>query len=177
MTPHLEDENNKVYWSKNYIRQLKAVPMASKEARISLDLLIRNFEDTRSLVLEATRSMRKLAREQRYASQIKLIRSVPGIGEIGALLFLTEIGDFTRFNGIDRLASYIGLIPNTKSSGQHDKVGHITHRSNKHLKEVLIEASWKAIALDPAMTLYFSNYCKTMKKNKAIIKIAKKLLA
>jgi hypothetical protein len=49
----------------------------------------------------------------------------------------------------------------------------VTNRSNDNLREVLIEASWFAIKLDPAMTLYFSDYCKKIAKNEAIIKIAK----
>ena len=43
-------------------------------------------------------------------------------------------------------------------------------------RETLIEASWVAIRLDPAMTMAFNEITKTMKKNKAIIKIARKML-
>lgn len=178
ISPHLVNEDGKrVYWSKNYIRQLKAISMNTIEARLSLDLLILGYENARHQVLMATRQMRKLAQEDRYKSQVKLIRSVAGIGEIGAMLFLTQIGDFKRFRGLARLASYVGLIPNTHSSGDHENVSSLTHRAHTKLREILIEASWKAISLDPAMTLAFSNYCKRMKKNRAIIKIAKKLLA
>lgn len=177
MTPNLDERTRIVYWSKNYIQKLKNLKMATEEARQALDLLIESFESTRDLVLKTTKQMRQMAKSDRYKEQIALIRSVPGIGEIGALLFLTEIGDFKRFHGIDHFASYIGLIPNTKSSGENDNIGGITNRSNTKLREVLIEASWMALRLDPAMTLYFSDYCKRMPKNKAIIKIAKKLLS
>ncbi|MGH2613365.1 MAG: IS110 family transposase [Rhabdochlamydiaceae bacterium] len=178
MTPRLLDQDGKrVYWSKNYIRQLKAMTMGTVEARRSLDLLIENYENARHQVLVAIRELRKLAKEDRYKTQVKLIRSVVGIGEVGAMLFLTQIGDFKRFKGLDPLASYVGLIPNTHSSGEHETVSGLTHRGHARLREVLIEASWRAVSLDPAMTLAFSNYCKRMKKNRAIIAIAKKLLA
>ena len=177
MTPNLDGNTGIVYWSKNYIEKLKMLKMSTVEARQVLDLLIESFENTRDLVLKTTKQMRQMAKTERYKEKIELIRTVPGIGEIGALLFLTEIGDFKRFHGVDHFASYIGLIPNTKSSGENDSIGGITNRSNSKLREVLIEASWMAIRLDPAMTLYFSDYCKRMPKNKAIIKIAKKLLS
>ncbi|MGH7238711.1 MAG: IS110 family transposase, partial [Candidatus Saccharimonadales bacterium] len=170
------DEHKQVYWSKNYIKQLKALPMATPQARRSLDLLIGAYENVRDQVRLATVELRKLAREDRYKSQVALIGSVPGIGEIGAILFLTEIGDFNRFNGTDQICSYVGLIPNTHSSGEHNRVSGLTYRGHPKLREILIEASWKAISLDPAMTIAFSDYCKRMKKNQAIIKIAKKLL-
>lgn len=176
-TPRLSDNGDKqVYWSQNYIAHLKALPMATSQARRSLDLLIRGYENARNQVQLTTVELRKLAREDRYKSQVTLIRSVPGIGEIGAILFLTEIGDFGRFKGTDQICSYIGLIPNTYSSGEHDRASDLTYRGHPKLREILIEASWKAIGLDPALTLAFSDYCKRMKKNQAIIKIAKKLL-
>lgn len=177
-TARLCDSGGKqVYWSQNYIEQLKVLPMATPQARRSLDLLIGGYENARHQVQLATRELRKLARENRYKSQIALIRSVPGIGEIGAILFLSEIGDFSRFKGTDQICSYIGLIPNTYSSGEHDSASGLTYRGHPKLRETLIEASWIAISRDPTMTLAFSNYCKRMKKNQAIIKIAKKLLA
>lgn len=176
-TPKLGDNGDRqVYWSKNYIDQLKALPMATPQARRSLDLLIGGYENARNQVHLTTLELRKLAQEDRYKAQVSLIRSVPGIGEIGAILFLTEIGDFGRFKGTDQICSYIGLIPNTYSSGEHDRASDLTYRGHPKLREILIEGSWKAIGLDPAMTLAFSNYCKRMKKNQAIIKIAKKLL-
>ena len=61
-------------------------------------------------------------------------------------------------------------------SGDRENVLGLTNRAGHQLREKLIEASWTAIRLDPAMTLAFNEYCKRMKKNKAIIKIAKKLL-
>ena len=165
------------YWSKNYIRRLKELSMATPQARKSLDLLIQSYEYTRLKVLDTTRELHQLALEDRYKDQIALIRSVPGIGQIGALLLLTEIGDFNRFRGIDQLCCYIGLIPNTKSSGEHDRTAGLSYRGHPKLREILIEASWTAIRQDPALTLAFTNYCRKMKKNQAIIKIAKKVLS
>jgi transposase len=178
ITPRMQDDTGRItHWSKNYTRWLKELPLATPQARKSLDLLIRSYEYTREQVLQTTRELRTLALEDRYKDQVALIRSIPGIGQISALLFLTEIGDFSRFRGIDQLCCYIGLIPNTQSSGEHDRASDLSYRGHPKLRDILIEASWKAISLDPAMTLAFSYHCKKMKKNQAIIKIAKKLLS
>jgi len=48
-----------------------------------MNSLIESYEHTRSLVLKVIKEMRQLAKTDRYKKQIALIRSVPGIGEIG----------------------------------------------------------------------------------------------
>lgn len=163
------------YWSNNFLTWLKEVPL-TPTARISLDLLIQGYENARKMVLIATRQVRALSRQDRHKDQIKLLRSIPGIGQISALLFATEIGDINRFKEFDQLCDFIGLVPKTHSSGESDHILGLTHRGHKELREVLIEASWIAVRLDPAMTMAFNNLAKRMIKNKAIIKIAKKML-
>jgi hypothetical protein len=52
----------------------------------------------------------------------------------------------------------------------------MTFRGQKLLKCCLIESAWFAARLDPAMNLCFNQSCKRMEPNKAIIKIARKLV-
>ena len=163
------------YWSRNFIRWLRDLPL-TPSARISLDLLIQSYEQTRNMVLTATRQLRALSRQQRYRQQIKLLRTIPGIGEIGALLFVTEIGDINRFQKFDALCDYLGLVPKVHGSGERETISGLTHRGHHQLREALIEASWTAVRLAPALTMAYTELTKTMKKNKAIIKIARKLL-
>ncbi len=93
-----------------------------------------------------------------------------------AMILLTELGDLTRFKNLDHLASYVGLIPDTKASGETEHIGRLTFRRNAQLRAVLIEAAWTASRLDPVLLLAFNEYCRRMKKTKAIVKIARKLL-
>jgi len=163
------------HWSGKFITWLKELPM-TPSARVSLNILIQHYEQTRSMVLLATRQMRALARQERHKDSIKRLRTIPGIGEIGALLLVTEIGDINRFERLDQLCGYVGLMPSVHSSGERESVKGLTHRGNQQLREMLIEASWVAVRKDPALTLAFEEYATKMKRNKAIIKIARKLL-
>jgi transposase len=70
----------------------------------------------------------------------------------------------------------VGLIPSTDSSGEKEKVGNITHRSNKQLRSCIIESAWIASRTDPSLAFSFSQLCKRMDSNEAIVRIAKKLL-
>ena len=81
-----------------------------------------------------------------------------------------------RFATLDQLASYVGLIPDIQASGETEHIGDLTHRRNAQLRAVLIEAAWVAARKDPVLLLAFNEYCQRMKKTKAIVKIARKLL-
>jgi transposase len=108
---------------------------------------------------------------------MQLILSIPGIGEINAAIILFELQDIGRFKTFDNLCSYVGLIPDTDDSGETKRNKGLTHRRNTYLREALIESSWVLIKKDPAMLMKYKEYCKRMHKNKAIIKIARHLLA
>ena len=102
---------------------------------------------------------------------------MPGIGLILARTIITELKDIQQFGDLDSFCSYVGLVPRTNSSGDNDKVGEITPRSNRQLRSMLVESSWIAIRQDPALMMRYSELCQRMDPNKAIIKIAKKLLS
>ena len=170
------DDDEYKYWSRNFINWLKKVPVATESARISLDILISGYEQSRSQVLMATRQVRALSRSGRHKPQIDLLRTIPGIGPITALMFVVEIGDINRFKGLDNLCDYVGLVPRVHASGDNVHEMGLSYRGNHKLRELLVEASWTTIRKDPAMTMAFTIFCKNMEKNKAIIKIARKLL-
>ena len=105
------------------------------------------------------------------------LQSIPGIGFITAITLYTEIMDIKRFGKFDNLCSYVGLTPTTLSSGEKEKTLGISNRQNKYLRSLLVESSWVAIRKDPAMTMAFGKLFLRMSKQKAIIRIAKKLLS
>jgi transposase len=111
-----------------------------------------------------------------FKKQVDLLLNVPSIGLNTALTFVSEIGYINRFKTLDQLCCYFGLIPNTHSSGETDKVGINTRRGNKFLKYKIIECAWVAIRKDPGLLMYYKNQTSKMNGNKAIIKVARKLL-
>jgi transposase len=108
---------------------------------------------------------------------VTLVRSVPGIGLITAMIILTELETINRFSNLDKMCGYIGLVPSTKSSGEKERAGDITPRGHSVLRSAIIESSWTATRNDPSLMRSYLSYIKRMDQNKAIIKIAKKLLS
>jgi transposase len=92
------------------------------------------------------------------------------------MVLLTELAEVSRFSSLDKLASYAGLVPDIRSSGETEYATGITFRRNAALRALLIESSWIAVRKDPALTMVFNKLSARMKKTKAIVHIARKLL-
>ena len=171
-----EFSNNRAYWSKRFITWLESIEFKQQSATTALRVIIDQCKHLRKNQLEITRKIRSLSKTEKYYHRFKLLTSVSGIGPTISMLFLTEIEDVMRFKKLDQLSSFVGLIPSTNSSGHNDKTGDITPRGHKLLRSLLVEAAWVAIRNDPALMMNYLEYTKRMKPNKAIIRIAKKLL-
>jgi len=164
------------HWSKAFIEWLKEVRFETDSAEQALKLLINQVEHLRTCLLEITKKVRKLAANQDYASDMKLMVGIPGISLITGIAFLTQLETIDRFPNTDSLAGYLGLVPNCHSTGDKENTGEMTFRGNKWLRELLVEAAWMAARSDPALHLAYLNLCKRMKPNEAIIRIARKVL-
>ena len=88
----------------------------------------------------------------------------------------SQINSMKRFRNENQFASYVGLIPSVRSSDQTEHVLGIHRRAKTILRSLLIQASWIAIRKDPALLEYYGESVKRMRTQKAIIKVAKKLL-
>ena len=164
------------YWSGTFTQWLQEIKMETHHGTLVLNEILEITLYTRNKLLKVNRVLRKIYQEGEYSKYLKLLCSIPGIGLITAATFLSELEDIKRFKTLDRLCSYVGLMPTTHSSGEKDVIGGITPRSNKPLRGVIIEAAWIASRIDPALAKSFNEYCKRMEKNDAVIRIAKKLL-
>lgn len=164
------------HWSKRFILWLETLDLPSDSAKSTLNTIIELVLFLRKKHLEVLRHIRNLSKQDSYKTNVELLVSIPGIGLITAMTFLTEIEDISRFKTLDKLCSYIGLVPMTNSSGESESIGGITKRQNKLLRSMIIESSWVAIRNDPALMLSYQNLITRMKPNKAIIRIAKKMI-
>lgn len=169
-------ENSRTHWSKRFINWLEAIELKEDSSKLTLSLLVSECIKLRGTINNVTRSIRKLSQTEAYVEQEKLIRSVSGIGPITAMTFLTEIESIKRFRNNEQLHSFVGIVPSTNSSGKNDKVGNITSRGHSILRTAIIESAWKAVVHDPALIKAYHDYCRRMEPNKAIVRIAKKLL-
>jgi transposase len=169
----VEFDNNQ--WTLKFIAWLKQVRMKTSGGQDAFDNLIRSYEYHRKQLLDLSRLVRQRIRE--YDSELySLLTKISGIGPLTASALITEIGDINRFSNIDQLGSYVGLVPKIRDSGEITHTGGITFRCNTFLRTLLIESSWQAVRMDPAMMLYYKKHLINNKGHKVIIKVARKLL-
>jgi len=168
--------NPQSHWSKRFMDWLEGIELNENSAKESLSALINESKNLRGSILTITRSIKKISQTEAYQENEKLLRSVPGIGLLTAMIILTELDSISRFSKTDQLHSFVGMVPSTSSSGESDKVGNITPRGHNILRTAIIESAWIAARNDPALMKCYHDYCKRMEPNKAIIRIAKKLL-
>lgn len=173
--PEQFDKRRGSCWSGAFIAWLKSDIKLLSSTRRSLDLLIAQVERMRLAQLQATRELRSLSRTEAYRENYDLICSVPGIGGIVAMTLLTEVHDISRFSNERQFASYLGLVPTSHSSGDKTIHGEMTFRGNKDLGPMMIEAAWIAIRNDIGLASSFSQYCRKMKSQQAIVRVARKL--
>lgn len=72
---------------------------------------------------------------------MQLIKSLPGVGDILAIVIALEIGDVERFASAEHLASYAGTVPRVSSSGGKTHYGRVRPDVNHYLKWAYIEAA------------------------------------
>ena len=72
---------------------------------------------------------------------MQLLKTLPGIGEILAIVIDLEIGDIDRFHAPGNFASYAGTTPKVKGSGGKFRYGKMIKQSNQYLKWSFIEAA------------------------------------
>jgi len=164
-------------WSKIYINWLKELQLEHESLKQTLDNYIRIGEIQRKELLSVNRQVRSLSQTDAYRSNYKLLISIPGIGFLTAMTFLVQIGNIRRFERLDDLCDYIGLVPMMHGSGDKMSTGKLINRGRKELKIMIIEAAWEAVRIDPALMVRFNELARRMNKNKAIIRITRKLVS
>ena len=165
------------YWSSDFIDYLRNLPMDEGPSKSCLNIYPDELEEHRQRLKYVLKDLLLWVRKQGVEGTIDNLRSVPGIGFKTAMILYTEIMDIRRFKSLDHLKSYAGLVPSTHSSGERDSIRGLTKRRNSHLRYVLIEAAWVAIRKDTVLLHTYNKLTGKMKKQEAIIRIARKLLS
>jgi transposase len=94
----------------------------------SLDQAIKEFDTRMKEVFDET-------------TEVRLLRTMPGIGFVFSIVIATEVGDITRFPGPGQLASYAGTTPRVHASGGKIRYGTLRADVNRYLKWAYCEAA------------------------------------
>lgn len=115
---------------------------------------------------------------ENHKRHMEILLSVPGIGKIGALTLMAEIGDVHDFSSAEKLASWVGIVPRVAQSADKLRTGSITKRGSVHVRWILTEIAQAAARCRMnGLRAFFERKKKTLGTGKAIIALARKIIS
>lgn len=143
--------------------------------RFALSLLDEEYSLLESQEERCLAMMEQLCAD-RYAEQLELLKSHPGINDIAAMSFIAESGgEMSAFENSGKFSGWTGLRPrNDESAGKYKSTA--TTKGNKFLRTILVQIAWAAIRTKGSH--YQGKYARLAmrkSKKKALIAIARKI--
>jgi transposase len=108
---------------------------------------------------------------------VKLLDTIPGVGETVAQIIVAEIGvDMERFPTDHHLASWAGMCPGNNESAGKRKSGK-TSKGSRYLRAALVQAAWAASHQKGTyLAVQYKRLVKRMGKKKALVAVGHSIL-
>ena len=145
--------------------------------RIALSSLLRQAQALNEELELLDAEIGKLAQQPRYSKPAAALDAIPGVGPLTAMVFLTEMGDLTRFKNRKQVSAFLGLVPSSNESGEkHDRKGRITREGPARLRKILCQAAWAWVRLNEGPNrIYHAMVDRGKNKKRAIVAIMRML--
>jgi transposase len=101
--------------------------IAASQGNDLLDASVRSLLAALKTVCEQVARLDRLVIEQgKQNAMCRHLMSIPGVGVLTALAFMTAIEDPGRFQKSRSVGAFLGLTPKRYQSGETDRDGHIS---------------------------------------------------
>ena len=128
-------------WNAAHERYLRELVLPHAAHKLVLEEYLQSVSTAGERVARITGQIETLAREWRLWPAVQAVMALRGFQVLSATLFLSELGDLTRFAHPGKLMAYLGLLPSEHSSGETICKGAITKCGNGHVRWILTEAA------------------------------------
>jgi transposase len=157
-------------WLRGLTKPTSALPHG---ARVALTTLLRQKAALDGEIAFLDAQIEALAGQARYAEPARALDEEKGVGPLTAMVFLTEMGDLSRFKNRKQVGAYLGLVPSSHDSGETpDRKGHITHQGPGRVRRVLCQASWSRSRTDPKEKAAYERIVRKNPRHKKIAVVA-----
>jgi transposase len=153
-------------WGEQGRQQLESFPLAPWASRRRHDLLAL-LDRLNPTIAELSQA---IEREVEKCPEARRLMTHPGVGPLTALAFVLIIGNAERFSCGKQIASYLGLVPLEKSSGNRRRLGHITKQGSSMLRFLLVEAAQVTVRSLPEWRRKYVHLM--MRRGRKIAKVA-----
>jgi len=118
----------------------------------------------------------ELARQERWAPDVRILTSAPAVGRLTAVTILAELGEYRRFGGRSAVSCFVGLVPRSKRSDRSSRYGHISKRGSSTLRSILVEVAITAARKVPRYGQLLSRVKAKKGTKTARVAVARQLL-
>lgn len=140
--------------------------------RLTLEAELRHVELLDQLIEEVNL---RIALEAVDSEDVKLLMTIPGVDYYTALLFISEVGDISRFPSASKLVSWLGITPRVQQSGGKSYNGRITKEGSPRLRWALVQAAHVAVRWDNHMAEKYNRIERRRGGGKAIVAVAREI--
>jgi transposase len=144
----------------------------SADAREALEAHLRLHDATARELEGAERSIARLVVAD---PAVRHLLTIPGVGLTTAASLRAVTGDVGRFPRPAKLASYLGLDPRVRQSGQHSFTGHISRAGQAHARSLLIEAAHSSVRTPGPLRAFYLRVRARRGANVAVVAVARKI--
>jgi transposase len=117
-----------------------------------------------------------LARAGYEEPRVRLLMTLPGVDLAVAQAIVAALGDISRFPSGDHAASYLGIVPRTRQSGDHCYHGPITKQGKGHVRWLVVQAAQHLDKHPGPLGVFFRRVAKRKNRNVAVVAAARKLV-
>jgi transposase len=158
--------------SEKGLAEVLASPVSELE-RVELEVLVGEIRHLN----ESIKKLEGLLRDQGpKLPGWENITSIKGIGDTGASILLSTIGNIENFADEGKLAAYFGIVPRVSNSNETERSGRITKQGCKLGRTALVQCALIAARYSPYLQKYYQRIAATRGTGKAIIALARKFL-
>lgn len=101
-------------------------------------------------------TIKELFKTEKLSAQMKILKSISGVGDQVAINTIIATGGFTKFKSGRKFACHVGVAPFSFSSGTSQRSRNkVSHRANKKLKTLFHMAALSAIKMKGELRDYF----------------------
>lgn len=159
--------------SEKGLNEVLSAPVSELE-RMELEVLVGEIRHLN----ESIKKVENLLREQGpKLPGWKNIISIKGIGEIGAAILLSTIGNISDFADEGKLAAYFGIVPRVSNSNETQRSGRITKQGCKLGRTALVQCALIAARYSPYLQAHYRRIAAARGTGKGIIALARKFLS
>jgi transposase len=135
---HYKGDSN---WTEAHMRFLREIVFPHRAQKMLLEEYVQRIDSMVEQIKRIEAQMSILLETWKRKPLVEALMGMRGFQVVAAMVMISEIGYFGRFQHPKQLMAYLGLVPSENSSGDTRRMGSITKCGNGHARWMLIECA------------------------------------